>query len=202
MFDILRKIRIWFMGKKPAVLGLRGSGKTTLLKFIQTGVLQHNYNPTNSEEIARSNNNSYLELTKNVKDFGGSSDFHDRWKAQISEADIIIYIIDCEKCFISENTTFIKKQITNDLQVIKSSLDNKKGAFTTILYLNKIDFILKSKEHINTERHNIKAQISEHSFINICFQFLKTEKIQPQIVIGSLDNTENALLAIKEIAGQ
>ena len=106
------KIFIALKGKKLAVLGEKRVGKTSLIKFLTTGSISREYDPTDyAREVTTGHRFQLRELDlaiKNLKDLSGGQDKYRSWKSAFNDADIVLYLLRVDKLMAGDKSTEVR----------------------------------------------------------------------------------------------
>ena len=125
------KIFIALKGKKLAVLGEKMTGKTSLIKFLTTGSILREYDPTDyAREVTSGHRFQLGELDlaiKNLKDVPGGRDKYRSWQSVFNDADIVLYLLRVDKLMAGDKST--EGRVRDDMGQIKRWRQNNSKRF-------------------------------------------------------------------------
>ena len=120
------KIIVALKGKKLAVLGEKRVGKTRLIKFLTTGSIPREYDPTDYARGVTGHRFQLRELDlviQNLKDVPGDKSKYASWKSAFNDADIVLYLLRVDQLMAGNKRTEVR--VREDMGQIKRWLEEK-----------------------------------------------------------------------------
>ena len=120
------KIIIALKGKKLAVLGENRVGKTSLIKFLTTGSIPRESDPTDYARRVTGHRFQLRELDvviQNLKDVPGDKSRYASWKSAFNDADIVLYLLRVDQLMAGNKRTEVR--VRKDMGQIKRWLGDK-----------------------------------------------------------------------------
>lgn len=185
-------------GKKVAILGRRETGKTRIFDLLTTNKIDttKEYQQTRAKNIISETHvkiadaNIDFVMVDSIDVGGSERNYHD-WLTQVKDANFILYLINAKD--LIENKDGFSEKIDKDIQTIGEIVrDNK---------ISKVFLVITHSDEVNEyikDRDNFENKIENSSLI-LKSQLTLGGKNKVQLVIGSLDNTENGKTLLKQI---
>lgn len=103
--SLIESIRIFFSGKKIAILGTIETGKTTMHKFLRDGEVVTDHIATRRQiDVEKSvfKVDNHELLIKKGKDISGQRTFVSEWKTLYIDCDICFYMFNASKVYAND----------------------------------------------------------------------------------------------------
>ncbi len=188
------KIKLFFKGKRIAILGPEGCGKTTLYDIIHKGKLNIPDQKIMGIRLKKGNILYMDELKVYIKegvDIPGDDRNLNEWQKIVMESDIVLYLFN-SKLVYDNNENYINR-IYNDMRIFNSWKKEKKNT-TVVLLVGTFADHIKGMEEKNEAKSIIKII---HDNINDAIN--QGDIDHNNLIIGSLideENSKNLVLAI------
>ena len=127
----------------------------------------------------------------NSADLGGSERSYSDWLKQAKDADFILYLINAKD--LMENKAGFKENIKKDMQMINEIVRNNEVSKVFLVTTHSDEVSLYKKD-----RDKFENKIENHSLV-LESQLILGGKNKVQLLIGSLDSTENGKSLLKQI---
>ena len=185
-------------GKKIAILGRRETGKSRIFELLTTGKIDitKTYEQTRTFNAISETHVKIVDanidfVMVNSADLGGSERSYSDWLKQAKDADFILYLINAKD--LMENKAGFKENIKKDMQMINEIVRNNEVSKVFLVTTHSDEVSLYKKD-----RDKFENKIENHSLV-LESQLILGGKNKVQLLIGSLDSTENGKSLLKQI---
>jgi hypothetical protein len=194
--SILESIRIFFSGKKIAILGTIETGKTTMHKFLRDGEIVTNHVATRRQiDVDKSifKVDNYELLIKKGKDISGQRTFLSEWKDLYIDCNVCFYMFNASKVYTNDKAHI--EEIYANIAQFGEWNNELKNKPQVLMIGSHADYI---KEYQEANKSNIQV-IDKIIRENLKKAYLLIDLKPSNIFIASLTTPENINELMRDI---